>query len=222
MPAILANARDFLLNSDYPLDKVIYLKSGSAPMDGSSFFQFAHGLPFKPLLDMTWSYTADFSTTYFNGTGPVGVSGLYDLQLYVASDNTNVYISAAGGVAPLTTVYYRIFGLQPDDAPNAMIAPTISSTDDFNLNSSYNYTKLLSTGSVAISGSVNIVVPHNLGYIPQVQVWQDVSAGWMELVSDTGDAASGSWFVNPTSNNLNLIYTGAATGKVYWRIYLDE
>ena len=225
MTAIAANATNFLINSDYPMDKVVYLLSGSVTMDGSTFFQIPHGLPFTPLIDLTWSYQADFSVSYTNNAGPAPASApgyIFDLQVAVESDATNLYFSAHGP-ASAKTVYYRVFGFQPDDS-NVSLPSTVSAADTFILNSGSNYAKLLIAGHTAYSsGAVNVVVPHNLGYLPQVQVWQ--SSIRTAPIAVTGDDMSGSWQVEVTSTSVIIsisAFNNFNSGTLYYRVYMDQ
>lgn len=227
MPAILSNAKNFLVNSDFPFDNVIYLKSDSTAMDSSTNLSFPHNLGFAPMLDVTWSYDSDFRTTYFQNSGPVSGAYpgyLYDLQVTVESDASNVYLYASGP-PPTRTGYYRIFGFQPNDS-NASIVPTVSSGDNFILNSSYNYTKLFKQGSIPYTaGAVSVSFAHNLGYYPQVQVWNmgTYTGARMGLIAASGDSASDVWQINITTTSLNMAINNIYTsGTLYYRIYLDE
>ena len=112
MPAIQANAKSFLINSDYPLDKVVYINQGSVNIGGGIDRIIAHGLPFTPLISFVWSFTADFAITYQfnNGSFPSGNPGYYfSLQLSIQANATNITLSGNGTITS-TTVYYRIFG----------------------------------------------------------------------------------------------------------------
>lgn len=225
MPAIAANAQNFLINSDYPMDKVVYQFSSSQTMDGSTFFSFPHGLPFAPLIDLTWSYTPDFSVSYTINAGPAPASVpsyLFDLQVYASSDATNIYIDCYGP-ASAQTVYYRIFGFQPDDS-NVTLPSTVASGENFIFNSTYNYAKLLTAGHAPFTaGGVFITIPHNLGYLPQVQVWQKTTR--TNLIAVSGDDPSGSWQIEVTSTSLTMTlspFNSLSSGTLYYRIYMDQ
>jgi len=216
--------RNFLVNSDYPLDKVVYLNSSSASIGGGTTITIPHGLPFTPLVDLTWSYNSNFATSYTNNTGPAPASVpwfIFDLQVYVDADATNIYIEAYGPAAA-TTVYYRVFGFQPSTS-NVAVDFTAPSADNFALNTDYNYTKLLAQGTEAHgTGVVSITIPHNLGHIPQVQVWRQ-SSSRTSMLSFSGDPASFSWQIEVTTSSVILYNPGMfVTGTLHYRIYIDE
>ena len=222
MPAIAANAQNFLINSDYPMDKVVYLLSDSASMTGGTSLTIPHGLPFTPLVDMVWSYNSNFSVTYSDNAGPApsAVYGwVFDLQVTVQSDATNIYINA-GGPAAAATVYYRVFAFQPDDS-NVELPATASSGDSFVLNSTYNYAKLLTAGHVSYgTGAVSMVIPHNLGYIPQVKVWlKSTRLNPLNALSDDPFL----WRIDATTASITVSNTSTFTaGTMYYRIYMDQ
>jgi len=225
MPAIVANAKHFLISTDYPQDKVVWLYSGSATFDGMTSLTIPHGLPFIPLIDFTWSYQSNFTTTYTDNAGPSPATApgfLFDLQVSAMADATNVYLSARGPAAAATG-YYRLYAFQPSTS-NVVLSPTVSSADAFVLNSSHNYSKLLTAGYVDHgSGAFSLSVAHNLGYVPQVQIWHgDTQVGQL---SWNGDDASGGWQIEVTATH--LLFTASAlnnffTGRFHYRIYMDE
>lgn len=238
MPAILANAQNFLLNTDFPLDKIVHLKSGSFTVGGltqGNFQTIPHNLGFIPLCNGNWSLTADFSVQYNYGNGIVPSSNpgaLFDTVANVFADNTNVYISTDNANVSSRTIYYRIFALQPPD-DDSTVAPVVSQGDTFVLNTDYNYTKLYLENYLdvpATGGTSNMyAVPHNLGYTSQ-------GIGWQQLDTYNGTSTTlcahpiGSTFSgSPTTsmalnpNAINFYTTpGALAHRLYYRLYLDE
>jgi hypothetical protein len=222
MTALIANAKNFFINSDYPMDKVIYQLSGSQSMTGGTSITIPHGLPFAPLVDMVWSYNSDFSVSYSDNAGPApsAVFGwVFDLQVTVQADATNIYINSGGPASP-ATVYYRVFAFQPDDS-NASLPATVSAGDSFVLNSGYNYAKLLNAGHTAYgTGAVNLVIPHNLGYIPQLKIWlKTTRVNPLDYLADD----SFSWQVDATTSSITISNSSVLTaGTIYYRIYMDQ
>lgn len=219
MPAILANATNFLYNSDYPLDKVVYLASGSLGAVSGSNYTVAHGLPFIPLVDLEWSYTSDFAVSYASNMGDFPSSNpayLFKMRLTLSADATNVTIYADGSNSPVA-IYYRIFGFQPDDSDKA-VASTVSSGDALALSTDYNYTKLYMAGHVAIGTGGTATITHNLGYYPQVQVWAS-SGGTTQLVDFSGD--NDYHIIEITTTALIITLPSLSSGTYYYRIYAD-
>lgn len=67
----MADPKNFLLNSDYPIDKVIKVISGSFTANANVYttINVPHNLPELPLIIPQWSTTPDFSIVYDNDSG---------------------------------------------------------------------------------------------------------------------------------------------------------
>lgn len=220
MPAIDANAGNFLLSSDYPLDKIIYMTSGSFNVSaGLTTQNIAHGLPFKPLLDGTWSTDSTFALSYDMGGGPVStVAGaLFNIQADVSSDSTNAIISVGKATAGTTTIYYRVFGFEPS-TDNLAASFTSSSADTFILNTDFNYTKLYSAGAATIS----TVITHGLGYKPQVSMWEETS-GTIRKKNENRNGSGANTYTTISTTAVTVTFDGSAPvgTKAHYRIYLD-
>lgn len=183
MPANVSVAKNFLLTTDFPLDKVVFLSSGTAtvPFPTAGFkVTIPHGLSFTPLTSGNWAFTSSFSTSYEYGSGTfpssnVGASN-FDFVLNVSSDATNIYITPVNVSGSAVDIYYRVFGLEPSDS-NADVPFTASSADDFVLSTDYNYTKLYIEGSSTGAAPFSSTATTSLGYRPQVSYWYtDVTA----------------------------------------------
>ena len=112
--------RDFLLNTDYEMDKIILFKSGTINA-GQYDVRIQHGLSFAPLIFGVFAYTDDFS-------GPRPMPYQYitpeltiDVGLY--SDPTNLYLSYHNSSGTPATIYYRIYAFEPSDSRSS-ITPT--------------------------------------------------------------------------------------------------
>lgn len=159
------DARDLLLSTDYPLDQVVGTMTGSISVSNFSSIVVPHNLGFMPLTRGKWSTNSGFSTSYdpTNGLSPLNIY----IEMY--ANATNLVVNGINMNSGSATVYYRVYFLMPSNV-NVQALPTQSSLDTFNLNTDYNYTKLLLAG-VHNSGSGS--VSHNLGYYPQVEVWKE-------------------------------------------------
>lgn len=224
MPADVTQATNFLLHSDYPMDKIIFMASGSVTVSagGSDDNYTNHGLPVLPLLKGIWSYTSNFSNSYDMG------QPLYsdnDVSVFVQSNSTQYRVYAFNNGSSSATVYWRIFGVM-DTNDTSTLDFTSSTADSFSLNTDYNYTKLYLTGDANISSS-SVNIDHDLGYKPQTDVWFE-SAGipgqyqtqYLGISNDGGVYNS----VRITNSQLQFV-KGSLAGqptKYKYRIYLDE
>lgn len=188
----MANPTDFLLNTDYEMDKIIYFYEGSFNITNNRQTEtIVHDLGFAPLCFGLWSTTKDFSQPHrMSGQG----HGIYNLdtQSYTSTFATLLssdYTEAPGSTYDYAisidftqmsgTIYVRIYGFEPTYVFKH-IASTSGHANTFILNTDYNYRKLLKKGHMEIphiSGLPYgnrfdpVTVSHNLGYIPQVMLW---------------------------------------------------
>lgn len=225
MPANTLYAPSFDLDTDYPLDKVIYIASGSGSISGSSDIVFPHGLPFAPMTGFYWSLTPDFSVIYENNVGPFpsgNPSVTFTLQVAIEADATNVTLRG-NGILGSTTIYYRVFGFQPDDL-DENLSSTSNQADQFILNTDYNYLKLLTADNVTLAAGASTTITHNLGYKPQVTGWFQYLGTIYPLqfvsLDPTGVAQNSSMEITDTTL---VLYNGPILpSKFYYRIYLDS
>lgn len=222
----MADPRNFLLNTDYPMDKVIFLWEG--------YYDFSlpkvcdHGLSFTPLVKIVWSTTSTFDTTYGVGDGPVTsiTSTPFSPQLFSAyADSSSIY-AIFGYPGAVAGAYIRIYAFMPSNI-NVDTPPTASSADSFVVNTDYNYSKLLMEGVTATSSvsSSSEVVVHGLGYYPQVEVWY-VTSGNTFAASQVNlfDGAPSTETFEITTSSLTMRRSPFLAGGeyFYYRIYADE
>lgn len=201
--------RDFLLNTDYELDKIVYFQEGSLNV-GQYDIDIPHSLGFAPLIFGVCAFSEDFSDSR---TIPWQYQNDNGVQQFTASANASnlrvTYTSDSGSPAK---IYYRIYGFEPSDS-HARVGATSKHAKKFILNTDYNYCKLHSKGIT----TPNSTVEHNLGYLPQILAWRETN-GWVtpieEAYSDSGATITSSdvVFHNP--------YLGI--DKIHYRIYYDE
>lgn len=241
----MPNIDHFRLDSDYPMDKIVYFKEGTfTPNNGS--VSFSHGLSFTPLVFGIISPNSNFSESYaFNS--PVAESGVTVTDfmprgIILLSNNTSIciYIASAIQSALSGTWYYRIYGFS-NESSNITASETTTNAKKLILNSDYEYFKLYDTGSIEYSGSSQEIVHHNLGYRPYVMTWGRCPSFSQYLSNsitimpyvfddnfDESDFKDGtiSIYVNSTDlvfNNLSDIgWLGSACDKVWYRIYANE
>lgn len=176
----MTDPRNFLLNTDYPLDKVIYRSTGSFAI-GAGFAtasaSISHGLSFTPLPVLQWSTSSDFSVVYEAGSGPAPddiISNIVGIAVDCTADSNSIDISASNFNTSAYTIYYRVFCFMPSDV-NADVNSTQDEGDNFVLNTDQNYAKLFDSGKLLLSSSTTVT--HSLGYEPQVFMWIESAAG---------------------------------------------
>jgi hypothetical protein len=223
--------RNFLLNTDYPVDQIIWLWEGTHTVStGLTYLNVDHDLPFTPLPKATWSTTSDYETTYSTGDGTLssdGLLGLFDIQTTQTSANsTRVQVPFVKTSAGSQLIYARLWGYMPSDV-NVDIDPTAIAGDTFSFNTDYNYCKLLDAGKTASSGvaSSSEIIVHGLGYYPQVEVWSEKNSeiytlAYTIVVNGTAD------YSNAELDTNELTLTRAASlpdpEAFHYRVYADE
>lgn len=227
--ADVTKAKNFLLDTDYPLDKIIYLQTGSINIPASTPIStsFPHNLPFTPLSDLVYSLTPDFSTSYMSGSGPAPQDpSLFQLGVDVVLSSTGTYntIAITNYFTNPITVYFRLYSFEPSNS-SADLKPTANSGDPFILNTDYNYTKLYIDNRVVLPSST---IVHNLGYIPQTEAWIELTnqilspQSQFNLLDTTASQVIGSQGIVATVNTVQLIGTITNAQAFDARVYLDE
>lgn len=224
MPAILGNSSNFLLTTDFPLDKVVYLWSGSINLTfgGTGTKSIATGLGFNPLPSLFYSTTSDFSIAYESESSPADPN-FFNTTLY------NVIVAANGGTLTVTassfntsavTIYFRVYCFVPSNI-NPAAPPTAAIADAFQFSTDYNYTKLFKADVVPFTTSTTILtINHNLGYVPQISSWIE-NSGNISPNSTTQVDPTGS-IGGSTVTSTTLTYApGGIAGNFHYRIYLD-
>jgi len=226
MPANPATARNFRFTSDYPMDMIIYLKSGSFAVAGypdGGTVSFAHNLPATPLVNMVWSLSSTFDICYLSGSGPPPQDATrftpFGVSADVSADATNISIAYNNSTDPAITIYYRIYGFEQSDGEDDYEF-TASSGDPFVFNTDYNYTKLFenTTGSPIIT---------TLNYLPQTELFSEDGSGNIgppptngsNTLNQTGATSAIGFLVTTSTVTLD---TGGAPETLHSRIYLDE
>ena len=219
---MVVDARNFLVNTDYPIDKIIYLTSGSMVLDGFPH-TIAHGLPFIPLVGGYWSFSSAFATTYdfYAGDFPSGnPSFLFAHEVQISSDATNITLNTTDIVGDSPTFYYRIYGLAPSGTTND-ISPIASTSDPFVINSDYNYMKLYINETYPMGTATTYTVNHNLGYKPRIAGWYEFF-GSTEPILRAGDTGGGA--IKAEVTNTQVIVSndfGLDIPNLYLRVYID-
>ena len=204
--------RDFYLNTDYEMDKIIYFTKGSIEAGQTKNIQ--HKLGFAPLVFGIFAFNSDISdprTLPFQQVTPDST-----IAFTLFANSSVVQIGYGNYTDNPPPAYYYIYAFEPSDS-RAKIGATSKSANNFILNTDYNYCKLYKKGIV--NGDTTIA--HNLGYIPQVLAWREDNNGLItpieDIMLDDPFANTPSW-VRVTDSEVSF----KNTGKTHYRIYYDE
>lgn len=218
----MADARNFIYNSDYPTPAFVASWTGSFNLGSYAHLEtgFAHNLPFAPLVVGQWSLNANFepaydiATTngYFFGVSFNQVAGSNDTQIRFILDN---------GYGSNRTYYYRLFAFAPSDYDGDI--PSIEDATDYRFNSDFNYLKLFAYGKQTVSSTRDFVVNHNLGYLPQVRTWlkdtiNNITAPISNIHYQDNPYTTGT-VIDTSKLTIKNVISG---DTVYYHIYADE
>lgn len=163
-----------LVNSHYKIPWIVWKREYqfSVPYGEYRQVEFAHGLPFTPLLIGQWSTNANFNPSYdLSVEVPGGATGgQTPFSLLTSANATNIRIVADNNATQGSqTFYLRLMAFAPPDYTGD-VSP-VGYSSKFRYNSHYNYQKIFRQGLA----SANQVVSHDLGYLPQARVWSVVN-----------------------------------------------
>lgn len=207
-------------NSDLPMDKVIWLYQGSTTSDayGGWSITIPHKLAAIPFVKGIWTIN-DWATTWMTNARHADHDYL-DISSNLSSDATNVYFNGAI-TSGNKTINYKLWGVWNESETYSTLAEHTKnlSTNQYIINSDYNYPQLLLEGYLNKGESVD----HNLDFIPQCDIWsyEQISANGYGYVQYTDEMFSTSLAppsVKLTSKSLTLTSQAFMT-KIYYRIY---
>lgn len=221
MPAVVTSAQFFLVDTDYPLDKIIYMTTGQVTVGATSTADvpIPHGLTFTPLMDGTYSTSADFNISFDIGSGEpyAGSFGFFAYNTSIDATSSNVNFHVVNFTSSSVTIYYRLFGLMPSGVSED-IASTANSADKFVLNTSSNYTKLFANTRLTTTGTIT----HGLGYRPQVSVWQEIiGTGIYKIIYADINNPSTPILTKVTTADVQVTINSASYAA-HVRVYLDN
>lgn len=210
--------QDYLLNTDYEMDKIVLVKTG----DFTGSVSIPHNLGYEPLAFGVWSTSEDFSTSNSLGLDLSSADISYTPPLHVLCKafSNRIELTAAGQNHASTKIYYRVYALEPSDSKNQ--APHTSTlANKFILNTDYNYRKLKKAGEFTQTGDT---YEHNLGYLPQVMTWakwKPGSGGGIIPLLAASNYTNFKIVVTPTQIKVTDM-PSVFIEKVIWRLYYDE
>lgn len=209
----MANLRNFILDSDYPMDNIILVATGDATKNGNYWtFEAPHGLPYKPLLfglfstdnGSTWS---NIDYTALNAGGiTVANSTTAQAQLWFYSGSP-------------TRVMVRLFGFAPSDVSGSINPPVAIS--DFHINTDYLYDSLVEAGvkNLSSSSSFQTITTHNLGYLPRVMMWYETQQNTIQRVIGATDMGDGFSNIPKVTDTILQFKLEGDSLRLHYRLY---
>ena len=203
-----ADPKDFILNTDYEMDKIIYYTEGEIT-PGSTNFIMVDNLSFVPLLFGNCAFNSDFSDSRMSPYVQWVDNGQIEFQYWAGLSSGRVFIGIRYNNTENANkkLYFRLYGFEPSNS-TTKTPKTSKLSKKFILNTDYNYCKLYKKG--VVSGDAEI--EHNLGYIPFVLAWNGTpytTQHWMNY-SDS--------YVTVTTKKVVI----KSSGTTHYRIYYDE
>jgi hypothetical protein len=233
--------RDFYLNTDYEMDKIIYYKETKLTPNQYGNVVLQHTLGLAPLITGVWAKTADFSEPHpFSGVSgvvdPSSNSYVNDVVAVNADENEILFTQFTGSISGggRYPFYVRIMGFEPSGS-HKDLGKTSQNASVFILNTDYNYLKLYKAGSEDVVWNSQtglfdpITITHNLGYHPQALFWiESVGTDYRETLPLTHvslpniytDKACVESYTDKFIVRPPLV--SGSSNKIQYRIYYDE
>lgn len=217
----MPNPNNFYLDSDYPMDKIVYFFEGTLRYKDEFPIQYdtiPHDLGTVPLI------TGVYSNDNWQTVESIPASSEI---LEVFSNESEIRIYAFNG----TTDEYkiRLYGFLRSGVDIATNG-TSEFGERFILNSDYNYLKLAMVDSVLADSNGHATINHQMGYAPLMMAWSKTESEdymWREITTSNcmvGYVPSGGlepekkkgFFV--TENSVEF-FGCAPNGRIEYRIY---
>lgn len=225
---------DLVLNTDRPLDKIIYKESGSIyAANGSPASQdVPHIFSFAPLVYGYYSLSPDFDICYTFPTGPTSNNPMqapFGTSLSVMVDNQKTNIQFGNYYyGSAVTLYYRLFGLMPSNI-NVDVPNTNINTDTFMINSDQEQLQLIASNyydfPTMTFGSPIVTVPllnHNLGHRVEVMFWVERN-GIIDAGKNISMPGNGSVDMSSDLTDVYAVFSPTVlAGRLHYRIYENE
>ena len=211
----------FILDTDHPMDKLVWLWEGDISLDNFGFGEktVAHGVGAQIFVQGIWTVDNWQTTNTFGTQRQEGQIMTYGGD--VESDGTNVhfYITAASALGGTAKV--RFWGVVNElETQNLPIRATAElSSNKFVLNTDFRYPKLIMEGYTG----KNTTVGYSLNTYPYVDIWvlRDNETMYSYLNRDLFDATDyGTPLVKVTKTGIlfgNEQYY--PINKFYYRVY---
>lgn len=207
------------IDTDHPMDKVVFLKEGqvSVTTANDAVFSFNHGIGAMLFVDGIWS-PDNWSTTYQFGSSK-RVGDVIAITSSLLANDTRV--EGTIRYNQNVTAKYRIWGfIEESTTLNLSVSETASKSENlFVINSDYNYPRLIAEGIANKGDTIN----HNAGVIPRVDIWRYDSyiQGYGKLYNDGFGLTYGGFgeFAKITANQIVFSNVTGAGDRYYYRVY---
>ena len=172
----LDNLNHFLLNSDFPMDKVVWMFEGESNTSQYSSTTIRNNLPYKnyPIFAKGMATIDNWQTAFPLGASRPLSDKPYDstsLSYIVNNDDHYIYLSWFINSTSNATIKYRLWAVAREDYD---LGNDYGKTSSYNyskthlkFDSTKNYPRLIKDG-IAKSGDT---ITHGLGYTPHVDFW---------------------------------------------------
>lgn len=210
---------NLILDSDYPIDKIVWLHEGTMNLSqGVNTLTIPHGVGAQIYPKGIWTVD-DWATTQMFGVMRYGQGGLLDFTSQLSADSLNTDITLRYEIGS-ATAKIRLWGVCNDtQIPNLEVPNTAPlSNNNLVIDTRNNYPKLFLEGFATPNTTVN----HNLGAIPQVDIWafDSYSNQWYLFADDSFGTMFGlGEFVKLTASTLEFTNNSGASSNYYYRIY---
>lgn len=161
------------LSTDTPIDKIVKYLEATITIQGYDYndvnipHEFAVGLPYQA----RWSFSPSFVESFEETTAISSMRGVF---VGVSNGVNNCIVMTDNNNPTPVTIYVRI-AILARGGVNINSQETQTGLDAFNINTDYNYPKLIAE---PILGRTGGSYDHNLGYIPQVDAWTINNSGY--------------------------------------------
>ena len=212
--------QDFLLNTDYSADKIVWLKEGTINANaGSNDITLSHSFGVNLFVRGVFSRD-NFQTAYEFGTEKYMPNSLVlDFNSYIVSDTSEVLAHIT--LNSSSTVQYRLWGVVNEaETQNLDISGTASdTTNEFIVNTKYNLPRLYAEGYA----NPDTDYIHSLGFIPYVDVWaydQYMNKWTLLPVGIFGSAFGVGSPIKVDSSKVYFTNQNATYNNFYYRVYV--
>lgn len=219
----MADPRNFILDSDYPMDKIVFIGEYTVqPTEIPDYFTANHNLGTLPLI------IGIASNDNWQTTIPLPA---LDIGIDVYSDNTKIMVVNMSD----STYSVKVFGLTVE-SDNSDFSATSDLAQSYILNTEYDYMKLLMSGEFQFDSAKTKTVQHNLGYVPTVLAWEEIdlsaislgimyeSMSYTQHLIGNQPAPTPIWTSEKRGimlDSAKITFYGAENTKCYYRIYGD-
>ena len=223
----MSNVGNFLIHSTYPTDKIVWMDEGETITDEYGAFNVNILHTIRTDIFCTGIWTLDDWYSQYNTSTAMHMGQVYSRYSLISSNDSNVLFSGycmadeINGLAG-ATLKYRLWGfLNENDTQDLFEQETAGvSSNLFVKDTRLGYPKLFLEG-IADARNQTVSVNHNLGFIPFVEIWQQIDDRWYQVDYVDFSSDNSTWTIHNTPQALSFNGEGYTRYKYYYRIYAD-